>query len=70
MKKRKKSAKEQASGLIFVGCMFIGMALGFLFGNVPFGLFGGMGVGFITMGLVKANVKPQEEESYVMEEEY
>lgn len=67
---KKKSAKEQSSGLIFVGCMFIGMGLGFLFKNVPFGLFVGMGVGFITMGLVKANIKPQKEESYVMEEEY
>ena len=33
------------SGLVFVGCLMIGLAIGFLIGNIAAGLFGGMGVG-------------------------
>lgn len=42
------------AGLIFVGCMFIGLGLGFYFNMIPIGLFIGMGVGFIGMGIVYA----------------
>jgi len=47
-----KKATQKAAGLLFVGCMFIGMAAGFYFGRVPMGLFGGMGIGFIMMAVV------------------
>jgi putative effector of murein hydrolase LrgA (UPF0299 family) len=40
-------------GTIFVGCMFIGLGLGFLFGAVTPGVLIGMGVGFISMSFVK-----------------
>ncbi len=41
------------SGLLLPGFMFIGIGTGLLF-NVPqIGLFIGMGVGFISVGLIK-----------------
>lgn len=48
---RKKAARK-AGGLLFVGCMFIGMAAGFYFDAMVIGLFGGMGLGFIMMAVV------------------
>lgn len=33
---------------MFVGCMFLGMGLGLLFGHIPAGTIIGMGVGFIV----------------------
>ena len=41
------------SGLVFVGCLMLGLAIGFLIGNIPAGLFGGMGVGFIGMAIAR-----------------
>lgn len=55
MEKDNKEAKKTAQkvgGLLFVGCMFLGMAGGKYFGNMPIGLFGGMGIGFIMMAVV------------------
>ena len=46
----KKTARK-VGGLLFVGCMFLGMAAGFYFGAMPMGLFGGMGLGFIMMAV-------------------
>ena len=48
----KKSAAQKAGGLLFVGCLFIGMALGWYFGDIKIGLFGGMGIGFVMMAVV------------------
>ena len=48
----KKRASRKAGGLLFVGCMFIGMALGWYFDEYQIGMFGGMGVGFIMMAVV------------------
>ncbi len=50
MKNQKNNASTIA-GLIFVGCMFIGMGLGFLFDKLVIGLFIGMGTGFIGMAI-------------------
>lgn len=44
-----KKSVRKVGGLLFVGCMFIGMAAGFYFKAMPMGLFGGMGIGFIMM---------------------
>ena len=46
-----KAAAKKVGGLLFVGCMFLGMAAGFYFHEVQIGLFGGMGMGFIMMAV-------------------
>jgi hypothetical protein len=40
------------SGLVFVGCLMLGLAIGLLTGNVAVGLIGGLGVGFIAMAIM------------------
>lgn len=46
-------------GLVFVGCLLIGLATGFFIGNIVVGLFGGLGVGFVAMAIAMANEKPE-----------
>lgn len=41
-------------GLVFVGCMFIGAGLGFLYHSIIVGGAIGMGVGFLAHAAVKA----------------
>ena len=48
----KKSAAQKAGGLLFAGCLFIGMAAGWYFSDIKIGLFGGMGIGFVVMAIV------------------
>ena len=48
----KKSATQKAGGLLFVGCLFIGMSAGWYFGDIKIGMFGGMGIGFVVMAIV------------------
>ncbi len=48
----KKSASKKAGGLLFVGCMFVGMAIGSYMDNTGMGTLAGMGVGFIMMAVV------------------
>ena len=43
-----------AAGVIFVGCLLLGFGVGFWTGNIPAGLFGGLGVGFVAMGIAAA----------------
>lgn len=45
--------KSGISGLVFVGCMMIGLAIGFLIGNIAAGVLGGLGVGFIAMAIAR-----------------
>jgi hypothetical protein len=42
---------RKVGGLLFIGCMFIGMAAGWYFGALNIGMFGGMGIGFIMMAV-------------------
>ena len=49
-----KDAKK-TGGLLFTGCMFIGMAAGWLFGHFNVCMFAGMGIGFIMMAVVTAS---------------
>jgi hypothetical protein len=39
------------SGLLLVGCLFIGLGLGIAFNFMPEGLFFGLGIGFIAMAI-------------------
>jgi hypothetical protein len=41
------------SGMVFVGFLMLGFVVGFLTGNVPAGLFIGLGVGFIAMAIMR-----------------
>ena len=41
------------SGLVFVGCLMLGFGVGFLIGNIPAGLFIGLGGGFIGMSIAR-----------------
>ena len=51
-----KNKKEDKRGEnIFLGCMFVGIGLGFLFGHMPAGTMIGMGVGFIAQQLYSNN---------------
>ena len=50
---KQKPDRRGVSGLIFVGCLMIGLAIGFLIGNVAAGLLGGLGVGFIGMAIAR-----------------
>jgi len=47
-----KKTAQKVGGLLFVGCMFLGMAAGWYFGRLTIGMFGGMGIGFIMMAVV------------------
>lgn len=44
-----KTTPKGTSGLVLVGCLLLGLAVGLFMGNVVVGLFGGLGVGFIAM---------------------
>ena len=50
---------KENSGLIFVGCMFIGVGIGFYFNATSIGAMIGMGVGFLAMGILSI-IKPSE----------
>ena len=53
----KESAKQKKykdiSGLVFVGCVVTGMGISFATNTMPAGLFVGIGVGFLMMGLIR-----------------
>jgi len=49
--KEAKQAVQKAGGLLFAGCMFLGMAAGWYFGKMTIGIFAGMGLGFILMAV-------------------
>jgi hypothetical protein len=50
----KQSKGSGASGVIFVGFLILGLAVGFFTGNIVFGLFAGVGVGMIAMGIARS----------------
>ncbi len=52
MKKPEKTSWMNSS-LLLPGCMFVGMGFGMLYNATHIGLFIGMGVGFISIGIIK-----------------
>jgi len=56
-----KNVFSQASNWIFVGCMFIGIALGLYYNEVAIGTLLGMGVGFIARGLINLNREKKDD---------
>ncbi|MGB0391488.1 MAG: hypothetical protein ACPGRC_07450 [Salibacteraceae bacterium] len=55
-----KKSSAAIGGVIFVGCMFVGGGIGLFFGRPDVGGSIGMGIGFISMGLVWAAFKTRE----------
>lgn len=52
-----KKKKQDIPGLAFVGCLFIGIALGIAYGNPAVGVLGGLGAGFIVMAIFRYLMK-------------
>ena len=50
---KQESSRKGISGLVFVGCLMIGLAIGLLTENVAVALLGGLGVGFIAMAIAR-----------------
>ncbi|MFN2136773.1 MAG: hypothetical protein ACK2UK_12515 [Candidatus Promineifilaceae bacterium] len=46
-------SRSGISGLVFVGCLLLGLAVGFLINNIVVGLIGGLGVGFLAMAAAR-----------------
>lgn len=51
--KKFKRKEEDVTGLSFVGCLFIGLGIGLLYGNAGGGVLIGLGAGFIVMAFLK-----------------
>ncbi len=45
--------RKGISGVVFVGFLLIGLAVGLLTGSVAASLIGGLGVGFVAMGITR-----------------
>lgn len=54
---KKENKYQAAGGVLFVGSMFIGLGIGFMFNAVAVGTIIGMGVGFLLMALVQMTGK-------------
>ncbi len=46
-------SRTGVSGLVFVGCLLLALALGLFLGNIAAFLIGGLGVAFIAMAVVR-----------------
>lgn len=56
-KSKKKDDKYALGGLLFVGSLMLGLATGLYFGRPDVGVLGGLGIGFILMGLAISKKK-------------
>jgi Na+-transporting NADH:ubiquinone oxidoreductase subunit NqrD len=52
-RKGKHKRGNEVGGLVFVGCVVIGMGISFATNTMPVGLFIGLGVGFLMMALIR-----------------
>ena len=53
VEEKQERKRSGVAGLIFVGCLLIGLAIGLLTGEVAVALLGGLGVGFIGMSVAR-----------------
>ncbi len=51
---KQERSRKGASGLVFVGCLMLSLAIGLLTGNIAVALLGGLGVAFIAMAIVRS----------------
>lgn len=51
--KKQERSRRGISGLVFVGCLLIALALGLLYGNMATFVLGGLGIGFIAMAIAR-----------------
>jgi hypothetical protein len=49
----KQKRNNEIRGYIFVGCVVTGMGISFATDTMPVGLFIGVGIGFLMMGLLR-----------------
>ena len=49
----KKKKYKEVTGYVFVGCVVTGMGISFATNTMPVGLFVGVGIGFLMMGLIR-----------------
>lgn len=56
----KDKSPKKIGDLLFIGCMFLGMAAGWYFGKFLVGMFAGMGIGFILRAVVIANYRNKQ----------
>lgn len=54
MSAEKKPRNNSILGVLFAGCMFIGMGAGLLTNHLTAGLFAGMGIGVIAAIVIKS----------------
>ncbi len=51
---------SHASGWVFIGCMFIGIAAGIYFNMTAIGTLAGMGIGFIARAIINSNTENEK----------
>jgi hypothetical protein len=51
--KQQEPSRSGVTGLVFVGCLLIALAVGLFTGNMVPVLLAGLGVGFIAMGIAR-----------------
>ena len=49
--------RKKAAGLFIPAGLFLGFAAGFVFGNLPGWMFGGLGIGFLIFAIVNVSKK-------------
>ena len=50
---KNEKSRSGISGLVFVGCLLIGLAIGIYTGNVAPALLAALGIGFIAMAITR-----------------
>lgn len=50
----------EVSGVVFVGCLLLGLAASFITGNFVSGMLGGLGLGFVGMAIAMVNGKDDQ----------